>query len=351
MTITTISQNATYNAFPAACICRDGTFLAAGYEAGTAAETNSSIYAYRSTNKGLTWSATLINQESGKDSRVYLGMSQISNGRVFLPYSVDQTGSGSSFINYLKYSDDAGATWSSPVTVANPFSDFIVLYGTIRETANGRLYMPAYGQPSGGPIRSILLESTDQGANWVINGTIWLDGVNTISEADVWCFDNDNFMAVIRRNEPTPRLYVATSSNRGGDWTASPALIGDGVSPALIGVPSLGGVMLLYGKRSSSPYGISFLVTRDSGSSWGSGGSVYSVNSISNVANVGYPAPATYDPNTLFVAFYYEDSRGAGNTTTAWSPLGVGNIGPPFSAKGSGGVIKTQQLGPTRIKV
>lgn len=138
--------------------------------------TGDGVMKYRySDDLGATWSSpvTKLSGAAGHDLRGF-GLTATSTGRLIATYC-DHLTSGPTF-GALKvvYSDDAGSTWSSPYAVPTTGMAYESAGDApIVELADHTLILPAFGQnASGGDYFSVLFKSTDDGATWGSQTTV-----------------------------------------------------------------------------------------------------------------------------------------------------------------------------------
>jgi hypothetical protein len=167
---------------------------------------------------GVTWSSpTTIASIGGRDLRDP-SIFCTAAGRLIVGFDDTlHTGPTYSVLKVI-YSDDGGATWSSPYTVTTSGMGYECA-GTapIIQAPDGTLLLPAFGENLiTGPFFSVLFQSTDDGATWGTQTTIASGGGNQYVEpylravgSDVYCFCYDPFAATV---------YRVISSDNGDSW-------------------------------------------------------------------------------------------------------------------------------------
>lgn len=214
------------------------------------------------------------------------------------------------FTNYFKRSIDGGDTWGAAIPVANPLTDFIILYGRLRQTAGGRLLTTVYGQNLGERNRSTLFYSDDDGDTWDLLSTIAYDNILQYNETCIVSTGGDNWLAVIRADDdsfanPAINARYATSADNGATWSAL-ADIGFSLhSPELV----YGGTDLFLFYRNFGSTRTSYRKSVDNGVTWGA--EVIVLQDVS--ADCAYPS-AVYDGVNICLAYY----RTVGTSVNVW---------------------------------
>lgn len=179
-----------------------------------------------STDKGLTWSSkSQVYDPGGTDSIQDPGAGYGDDGRLHVIAEVLTTAAGPSWTTnrmMYMYSDDDGATWSTPVDISSSVaSDGLAayrVYGTVIE--NDGVLMCAYYKATSDTdftnIARYVLRSTDNGATWT--SILIQTGTTNRNETDLVALDNDTILAV-SRNESTLEFYQSMSTDNGATWT------------------------------------------------------------------------------------------------------------------------------------
>ena len=155
----------------------------------------------RSKDGGLTWSEPVIiaGPPEFKGAHSHLGMTQLSNGTILLPFNAHD---GHGLCSRLVRSEDNGYSWKEPVKVApngvvpDAGLEISCCYGRIREFENGQVILPVWGRKNGEYICGYF-DSLDWGETWdrfvlVVKGSL---GVN---ETDYIKLPNGKLLAVSR---------------------------------------------------------------------------------------------------------------------------------------------------------
>ena len=282
--------------------------------------------AVRSTDGGVTWSATTTIADSERDDRnPALGFN--ADGIAILGYhwqgSYDEDGQweagrGPTDTRVVR-SSDGGVSWFEdlklnwlPLNGTSPF-------GKIRRDREGTLYMPVYGgsHPLGAgsdtprvdpaTCPTYLIRSNDGGDTWADPLTVAV-GLN---EADLLIISESDWLFAARseaRDEQA--IYTMRSTDRGHSWT-EPVRVTDGSEhPPDLTLLSNDAVLLNYGRR-HEPYGVDGKISLDRGENWLDTHLVYADNLTST--DIGYPSTMRLSDGTL-VTVYYNAGKPAGST-------------------------------------
>ncbi len=339
-----VSPGIQYDAFPSAERLQNGNILVA-YTTGSAhGSTDQIVKLARSTDNGQSWSISTIFDytSSATSTATNVGMKQLSNGTILLPITKTSSGVGTQWISK---STDNGLTWSSPIYIASIDSFFVSNtsqhYGKIVELSNGRLLMPVYGQAAGGNTTwsSTIFESSDGGDTWTYKSTIVYDGVNNWSETAIVNIDDNNIIAVVRKNIGSvfATLSKFTSSDGGATWSApvnhftSATYNTYGVSPDLIKLAN-GHILLTFGNRyygptfqpSQRPHGIFSYISTDNGATWGKEVPIFQGKYFDAPANgdIGYPSSIQLADGTIKTFYYHALAYAVSNVRvdeTTWT--------------------------------
>jgi len=236
----------------------------------------------RSFDGGISWTETLIIEESlpfwsaGNPAPVL----DRRTGRIWLHYLRCQPGRGShtsrpgsqDILNLLRYSDDAGASWSPPAditsfcrkmdeetwrcTVAGP--------GGAIQDASGRLLVPCWKYE---PYAVFVVFSEDGGKSWE-RGSFVPNSVNG-NEGQLALLHN-NLILFDFRQEKSECRGVALSADGGRNWT--PASCGQKVTAVCCGLEAvtLGKRRYLFwsGPRGPGRSNLVVRVSSDEGKNW-----------------------------------------------------------------------------------
>jgi hypothetical protein len=138
---------------PACIELWDGRLLVA-YPSGTDAVCRISA------DGGSTWSAAVTIASMGGSTAYGVSLVQVPSGSVVAAYCCDTDAGGNDEIK-CRISDDAGATWSSPVNVLS-YVAADIRYPSLLSDMDGRLVCYAYKAGTG----AVCGVSTDRGASW-----------------------------------------------------------------------------------------------------------------------------------------------------------------------------------------
>lgn len=207
------------------------------------------------------------------------------------------------FTNYFKRSLDGGATWGAAIPIANPFTEFLLFYGRLKQTAGGRLLSTLYGQNLLQRNRSALFYSDDDGDTWALLVTIAYDNVLQYNETCIVNTGGDNWLAVIRTDDdtfanPAINARYATSADNGTTWSALSDIGFSLHSPELV----YGGSDLFLFYRNFGSTRTSYRKSVDNGATWGA--EVIVLQDVS--ADCAYPS-AVYDGTNICLAYYRTD--------------------------------------------
>ena len=214
--------------------------------------TNHSVGRY-SSDGGHTWGDEFDvggpRQNTYGYGRAMAAVTALKNGRI-AAIQFEQQWSGTPWKCYLTYSDDDGATWSTPTRLTSPFDtdkcvpalEAMLDVGSGSDATYGDLYIPVYGTVSGGDYFSKLMKITDGGAGgtWTEVGTV-ATTAQTDSRAnnEVGLVDRGDgtWIAHIRveagGGDPRQR-WQATSTDKGVTWTGHALAIDELASHPII---------------------------------------------------------------------------------------------------------------------
>ena len=286
-----------YDAFPSAVLLRNGDLLVAFRTGGGHIGPDGKIALARSKDGGSTWSTAVIFDNAGVDDRTDLGLTQLRDGTLVLPFfdltwAPDGTNSARAF---LITSRNNGRTWSPPRQITIPQSSWVAVYGRIVERRDGTLLEPAYIRRDG-TLVSVLLESRSRGARWALRSTIAVDGGN---ETSVLALGRRRLLGFVRGGYPTAVATISQviSRDAGRSWSKPRLLFRDRVSPDVIRLRN-GHLLLCVGDRSENP-GVSCQVSKD-GRSWSSGKLIFRATN----KDIGYPSSVQLSGGKILTAYY-----------------------------------------------
>lgn len=317
------------------------------------------IATVHSVDNGRTWSdPTVIVEPLGEDDAAItqVGIKRLVSGRLILPFNrVTIRGGYANRVAtlHMATSDDDGHHWDLGEPVRLEFHEPLT-YGTIVETASGRLVAPIWGrQRPDERWRSAVVTSDDGGATWdpeprvvAFDATARLFGTytqpdhNAVDEHGEPAFGNitnpafrphaavDGFcetsitatlgglIAMLRQQgvagEERLRFYRSESHDDGRTWSDPTPIDLDGMSPLLY---PLGDGTLALGYRRCAPDGseshpgTAIAVSTDRGHTWNDVVDVVDPNGYAwtHEYQTGYPDLVTLDDDTMLCVFYSLD--------------------------------------------
>ena len=290
----TLESDGQHNAFPGIAVRRDGSLIAVYRRGSSHVSAASSVVARTSADGGATWSARVAIQTAGT-GHDYRDPSIVctATGRLILTYFDYQISSGLGVAIATSYSDDNGATWSAPATIA-PFSADQVTSGAILQHSSGVLLLPVYGGTGTSDYAGVV-RSTDDGATW--GGLITVAGVG-FDEACMIELPDRSILCFLRYESTTAGLYTIRSADAGLTWSGG-AGIGFsawGGRPTAVLVPVSQAIVLFY--RSASAQQCAWRYSTDLGASW-------SAETIINTNQYVYAGATALSDRS--VAFVYSD--------------------------------------------
>lgn len=233
-----------YNAFPWCVATKFGALLVMYRHGSTHFSTDGIIKIQKSTDGGATWgSATAIaTPAAGHDYRSG-GMVTTKTGRIIVGF---YDYNGSTVIGlYSMYSDDGGATWTSPA-LQTVYSSWTATVAFLQHSS-GALLWGVYGRNSGDTDdRCGVLISWDDGITWssVVNISAASAGYDEFTMIEL---PDHSIKAYISQNGGT-LLYGSTSTDVGSTWSA---VTSEGISitgglPCAIMIPKTQTIILWY---------------------------------------------------------------------------------------------------------
>ncbi len=261
-----------YNAFPYLCVDLTGKIWAC-YREGTAHLNNGSkVVIQTSTDVGATWTGktTLITGAAGHDVRDP-SICCTSTGRLIINYFEYIPLGSPQFPNLLTiYSDDNGASWSSPAALS-PFTQENATSGGILQHSSGVLLWPIYGQNTGDTEdRAAVIRSSDNGASW--SSPIYMSAASGgYSEMTFVEFADGRIAAFVRNNDSSGHgfIYRADSTDQGVTWTslASLGFAAFAGRPSALLFPESQALILWY-RNTTSPFKAAYRYSFDLGVTW-----------------------------------------------------------------------------------
>lgn len=180
----------------------------------------------KSTNRGLSWGSktTLYDPTDGSFQVGDPSIGYANNGRLHVLadcHSVIGATGGTHELRYF-YSDDDGATISTPATISLPVTSLIGfrMYGRLLDLGNNVLIAPCYFSTDEGDATQserYVIRSTDGGANWT---WILVDGPTSafINEGELLAV-TPNILVYICRYDDTNQFYMYKSVDAGLTWS------------------------------------------------------------------------------------------------------------------------------------
>lgn len=231
---------ADHDSFPGFAVADDGTHLIAYREGTDHSSTDGVIKLRMSSDGGATWgSPTTVFSDASFDAREGI-LTKLSSGRVAMVISVrDGTSGNVTDGGFTLYSDDDGATWSSPIQIDDGgFTDFSRASGQICELANGDWIMAIMGADTGDDRKIRVITSDDAGATWSVVASEALDESDisgtTINEPHMVRIGATLYMFIRDDNGSTFgfKVWRMVSTDGGATWSTPVAVLtGWGGSP------------------------------------------------------------------------------------------------------------------------
>jgi hypothetical protein len=203
-----------------------------------------------SSNEGASWSAPAVLYDTPQDDRDP-SITQLADGRLLSTYF---TYNGAGLGSYLVESSNGGATGSAPRKLADSPSS---VSSPVRGLSSGRLVAPLYYE-GGGAAHGAVALSDDAGATW----TSPIDipnpsGAYLDAETDLIELRNGNLWAV-QRSSSSP-AQVSVSTDRGETWSNSQSLGFVAHSPYLLRTTHEDLILLGYRGYDNSGHGYTAL--------------------------------------------------------------------------------------------
>lgn len=260
--VTGASSN--YNAFPWVTANKFGTLVMV-YRHGTAHVSDQGAVMMRTSADGVTWSsATAITSPAAGHDHRDPSIVCTQTGRLIVNF-FDYNGSAVIGLDSI-FSDDGGATWSSPAS-HTVYSSYTATSGAILQHSSGALIWPVYGQNSGDTAdRCGVLVSWDDGITWGAVTNISAAS-SAYTEMTLVEFADRSVHAFIR-NDVNNFIFTASSTDIGATWSSITSL-GWSVTngrPAAILVPASQALILFY--RKTSTFASVYRYSLDYGASW-----------------------------------------------------------------------------------
>lgn len=211
--------NGKYQAFGITDIFPSGTIVTVYSEGDNHVLDNGVVKMKKSTDNGRTWATTTIINNTPGVSIPAMGAGGVTHtGRLVLFY-VRFFGSTFQSLNII-YSDDEGATFSSPVTVpVTPYVSNILPYGPLVKIGSDSLLLSFYGQ-NGDTSGVKVIKSGDDGVTWGSPITVVEDTIHSYTESS-FAYLGGNTIIGLSRNEVNPggRYRQSLSTDNGNTWS------------------------------------------------------------------------------------------------------------------------------------
>jgi hypothetical protein len=247
--------------------------------------------------------------------------------------------------HYVAKSTNGGTTWSN--LAAAPSGNALSLLATLSATSSssifqdsaGNFYMGIYGvdptnsnQPTAWLISCPAADNPTNGSNWGSQASIGTSATLVFQEPAIFFVPGSttNMIAVLRQNQTGGNgdLYISTSSNTGSTWSAparmnipntpngpdEPSAVAVAPCPLVL---ASGNILLSWGVRYGSNYGIAMVMSTDGGTTWLDRPPVYLRSVASGSTNVFCEGESFLQQmaNGTIIAVYQYDPA-ATNTTT-----------------------------------
>lgn len=264
-----VGSVSSFNGFPGFTATKFGALLAVFIHTATENAAPGIVRMLKSTDGGVTWgpSTDLVTTDASHTVGG-VGIVSTQTGRLIVAYYTLTSGLSVVDLNTI-YSDDGGATWSSPAS-HTVYSGNTATAGTILQHSSGTLLWPVYGENSGDTAdRCGVLISRDDGITWssVINIAAASSGYTEMTLIEL----ADRSVRAYIRNDSSNLIYQATSSDVGATWTSITST-GIGAHPGLpvaIVVPKSQAIILFY-RSITGPDNTVYRYSFDGGANWSS---------------------------------------------------------------------------------
>lgn len=190
-----------------------------------------------------------------------------STGRILV--ALDDQGDSNPFdvVPNVIYSDDGGASWSSPYVVSNTFSGDCVT-GEFAELPDGTIILALYGEQTGivgGNTFAKVVFSSDDGATFGSETTMASSASRTYQEPNiVWV---NGQLVTLMRSDTNQHTWRTTSPD-GTTWSApGDVLVMSGPPDFLEWWP---GYLFCMARNDNSQFRPRYALSFDSGATWGS---------------------------------------------------------------------------------
>lgn len=223
--IATVTDDTKYNAWPVICRLPNGDLLIA-YTKGDShhADNTGKAVCKKSTNDGSTWGSEVTIYDDASLWTSVFGISVTPTGRVIATLWKDDWNVASTGVSFVVYSDDAGATWSSPIALTTTFVQEEFAAGPAIVTGNGDLLMTVEGTVSGTALNRSChtLRSTNDGLTWGSEVTVrnYVTDTRPYYESKLIRLRDGTLRCLHRTSSGTGTHYISTSTDDGLTWGA-----------------------------------------------------------------------------------------------------------------------------------
>jgi Neuraminidase (sialidase) len=272
--ISTITDNAKYNAWPAVARMANGSLLVV-YASGNShnADNTSNVAGKISSDEGATWGTefTVADETLGA---INPGICTLASGRVLVTYNLFNFPNSIPDAIRVRYSDDNGSTWSSAYTVNSTFTDWTANGGRPAQLGGGTVLLTLYGMDTTDTFASThLFTSSDDGATFGSESTL-ADG-DTDSrhyyEPALLLLNTGDVLCLMRTTGGTGNTYQKRSTDSGATWSAAAIAFAGYSTPHAIQT-TVG--TLIAGVRGNAAAQVEAFTSINSGTTWTSQGDI-----------------------------------------------------------------------------
>lgn len=217
----TVGTSSAHYAFPTLVRQANGTLRCFARKGTTHNSYDGSVVSKTSTDNGLTWGSETTHFASTVSYEYRQAVPRLlASGRIGVALYRRSTADGL-YAEYA-YSDDNGATWSTPVNVTNGFNADAAVGDDVIELANGDLIFSMYGSAAF-PTTSFTIrvsKSTDGGATWsaLAQPASTIGGFNSV-ESTMVLLSNGTIYLTFHTEDGVPTdAYYTRSTDGGATW-------------------------------------------------------------------------------------------------------------------------------------
>lgn len=218
-----------HNSFPSIVAVSDSTLLAFFRRATHHNQSGAGKISYcKSTSGGASWAAPVDILTPGASENWQEAIAlRLSSGRIllFATRTPDTDGVNDLEDDWVTYSDDDGATWSTAAQItATSFTEMTRLACPV-EAANGDILLPVYGLDTSDTNYTVrLLKSTDDGATWTEIATIADGEADSRSYTETGLAYYGSTLVAIVRLATTTGWWRFTSADDGATWSSGTSI-------------------------------------------------------------------------------------------------------------------------------